>query len=363
MPVSSWSLLVCFLCLSSPVLAQQSAPPATSPSLADRPASPDRPQGRRIEIDVVVTDKAGAAIAGLQQQDFTLLDDQQPQKIESFLAFDEAAGANVPPPQAILLVDAVNTSYTNMGVERLQLGKFLERNGGQLLLPTSFVFLTDTSAEIQPNPTRDGNALAKLLGSNQAGLRISNRSQGIYGAGDRLQTSIRALEQLIAYESKQPGKKLVIWISPGWAFLTGPNIELTQKNQDYLFSTVVRLSGEMREAHMTLYSVDPLGLSDAGSTRTFYYESFVKGVPSARKVQYGDLALQVLAAQSGGRVLNSSNDIDNLIASCLNDAKAFYTLGFESPRADRPNEYHTLAVRINRPGVTARTRAGYYAQP
>jgi VWFA-related protein len=363
MRVLSRSLLVCFCCLSCFALAQENTPPAQSPSLADRPATPERTEGRRIEIDIVVTNKSGAPISGLQQQDFTLLDDKQPQKIQSFLAFDETTATTTPPQQVILLVDAVNASYTSMGRERQELNKFLQRDSGQLPLPTSFVILTDTSVQGQSNPTRDGNALANLLNSNQSGLRVSNRSQGVYGAAERLQISIRALEQLIAYESKQPGKKLVIWISPGWAFLSGPNIDLSEKNQEYLFNTVVRLSREMREARMTIYSVDPLGMSDAGSSRTFYYQSFLKGVPEAKKVQYGDLALQVLATQSGGRVLNGSNDIDNLIASCLTDAKAFYTVAFDSPRADHPNEYHSLEVKIDKPGVTARTRTGYYAQP
>jgi VWFA-related protein len=365
MSLLSPRLLLWFCCLSVPGFSQEKAspPPPPAPALADRPAASARAEGRRIEIDVVVTNKAGAPVSGLEQQDFTLLDDQQPQKIQSFLAADDASPATTPPQQVVLLVDAVNTSYTSMGMERLQLNKFLAANGGQLALPTSIVFLTDTSTEIQSNPSRDGNALANTLSSNQSGLRISNRSQGVYGAAERVQISIRALEQLIAYESHQPGKKLVIWVSPGWAFLTGPNIELSQKNQEYLFNTVVQLSQEMRQARMTLYSIDPLGLSDAGSSRTFYYQSFLKGVPSAKKVEYGDLALQVLAAQSGGRVLNSSNDIDNLIRSCLTDAKAFYTLGFDSPRADHANEYHSLAIRIDRPGVTARTRTGYYAQP
>jgi VWFA-related protein len=363
MRLLSRSLLVCVCCLSCFAFAQEPTPPAQPPQLADRPATPERTEGRRIQIDVVVTNKSGAPIPGLQQQDFTLLDDKQPQKIQSFLAFDENTAAATPPQQVILVVDAVNTSYTNMGMARLQLAKFLQRDNGQLPLPTSFVFLTDTSAQIQHSATRDGNALVNVLNSNQSGLRISNRSQGFYGAADRLQISIRALEQLIAYESTQPGRKLVIWISPGWAFLTGPNIQLTAKNQEYLFSTVVRLSQEMREARLTLYSIDPLGMSDAGSMRTFYYESFLKGVPSAKRAEYGDLALQVLAAQSGGRVLNSSNDIDPLIASCLTDAKAFYTVAFDAPRADHPNEYHSLEVKIDRPGVTARTRLGYYAQP
>ena len=96
--------------------------------------------------------------------------------------------------------------------------------------------------------------------------------------------------------------------------------------------------------------------------RRFYYESFLKGVGSANKVQNGNLALQVLAAQSGGQVLNSNNDIAKLIATCLADAQAFYTLSFDSPPADHANEYHSLQVTIDKPGLTARTRTGYYAQ-
>jgi hypothetical protein len=103
-----------------------------------------------------------------------------------------------------------------------------------------------------------------------------------------------------------------------------------------------------------------MGNSFAGE---FYYEGFLKGVGSAHKVQNGNLALQVLAAQSGGQVLNTSNDIADSIARCLVDQKAFYTLTFDSPAAEYPNEYHSLQVKIGRPHLTARTRTGYYAQP
>ena len=101
---------------------------------------------------------------------------------------------------------------------------------------------------------------------------------------------------------------------------------------------------------------------EEGLGRTFYYENFLKGVSSANKVQNGNLALQVLAAQSGGRVLTSSNDIGKLIRSCLEDSRAFYTLSFDSPPADHPNEYHSLQIKISKPGLSAHTRTGYYAQ-
>jgi hypothetical protein len=93
------------------------------------------------------------------------------------------------------------------------------------------------------------------------------------------------------------------------------------------------------------------------------YTSFLKGASSPQKVQGGNLALQVLAVQSGGRVLNSGNDITNLVRSCLVDAKAFYSVSFDPPPGDAPNEYHSLQVKIGKPGLTARTRTGYYARP
>jgi VWFA-related protein len=353
--------LVAVACLSLTISAQQSPPPSQAPPLAERPSTPEPTDGRRISIDVVVTDKSGAPVSGLQQQDFTLLDDKQPQKVLSFAAFDDTNTATAPPQQIIFVVDAVNTSYSSMMIERQQLDKFLHAT--ELPVPASFVFFTETSTQMQPHPSRDSNELANILNANQAGFRAVGRSAGFYGAAERLQLSIRALSQLIGHESQQPGRKLVIWISPGWALLSGPNMDLTAKDQEILFNTVVQLSRQLREARMTLYSIDPLGMSDAVSGRTIYYKEFLMGVPSAKKVQNGNLALQVIASQSGGRVLNSSNDIARLIASCVTDVKAYYTISFDAPRADHANEYHSLDVAVDKPGLTARTRTGYYAQP
>jgi len=71
----------------------------------------------------------------------------------------------------------------------------------------------------------------------------------------------------------------------------------------------------------------------------------------------------VIASQSGGRVLNSSNDIAGEIASCFRDAAAFYRLSFDASVARNPNEYHAIEVKISKPSLTALTRTGYYAQP
>src|ERR1700727_2889448 len=64
----------------------------------------------QITLDVVVTDKSGKPQAGLQQQNFTLLDNKIPQKIQSFQAVDEPATKAVPPVEVVLVIDTVNTS-------------------------------------------------------------------------------------------------------------------------------------------------------------------------------------------------------------------------------------------------------------
>ncbi len=67
---------------------------------------------------MVVTDKSGRPVPGLKQQDFTLLDNKQPQKIVSFHAVEGGATTPDPPVEVILLVDEVNASYTNVAFER-----------------------------------------------------------------------------------------------------------------------------------------------------------------------------------------------------------------------------------------------------
>lgn len=341
-----WIYLVCSTAICA--VAQQPAPPAGI--------------DRHMTLDVVVSDKSGKPVPGLQQQDFTLLDNKQPQKILSFEAVQGAA-KDAPPLEVVLLVDEVNTTFTNVSFERAQITKFLRSGGGELQHPVSLAVLSDSGISMGNASTQDGNALASALEENKAGLRSITRSQGVYGASDRVGLSLNALKELADYETPRPGRKLVIWISPGWPLLTGPRIDLSDKDQKKLFANIVSLSDSLQRAQITLYSIDPLGTQDAGGFRTSYYLEFVKGVKKPRQVQLGDLSLQVIATQSGGRVLISNNDVAGEIASVVADTNNYYVLTFEALRGDGPDEYHSLEIKLDKPGLKALTRTGYYAQP
>jgi VWFA-related protein len=309
----------------------------------------------------VVTDKSGKAVSGLQQSDFTLIDNKQPEKI---LTFDALEGnAAEPSTEVLLVVDRVNTTVQNSSNVREQVKKYLGQNGGQLPLPTSMIFFSDAGTNFQNAPSRNGNALLAEVDQSESGVRTVTRSQGIYGDVDRFQMSLRTLLSIATFEEKKPGRKILIWLSPGWPLLSGPRMQISAKEQQSLFGSVVATSVALQKARITLYSIDTLGVSDAGTLRTSYYKNFLKGVSAPKQAEPGDLGLPVIAVQTGGRVLNSSNDIGRQIASCIDDTSAWYVLSFESPRADGPDEYHKLDVKIDKPGLTARTRTGYYAQP
>ena len=111
------------------------------PQLQPRAAEPAKPSGpdREISLDVQVTDKSGAPVRGLQQQDFAVLDDKRPQNILSFHAVDNGGDSTTDPVQVVLVVDAVNTGYNSISYARKELKKFLMQNGGKLAQPVSLV--------------------------------------------------------------------------------------------------------------------------------------------------------------------------------------------------------------------------------
>jgi VWFA-related protein len=337
------------------VLALGSSLFAQVGSVAPPPGS--RQNANSITLNVAVTNSSGAAVTSLQKQDFTLLDNKQPQTITSFEAPSAGNAA-----QVIIVLDAVNIGFTRLAYARGQIEKALRQENGRLARPISLAIFTDSGFNIQPEASQDGNALAAYLDGQDIGLRTTTRSQGFYGASDRSQMSVRALQQLADSESRRPGRKVVVWISPGWPLLSGPRMELSRNQTLAIFDTIVELSTDLERAGITLYSVDPIGTTEG--MRSFYWEEFQKPVTAPNNAQLADLSLQVFAVHSGGRVLMGSNDIAGLIQQCVRQASEFYRLTYEPPAAaDRPNEYHSIAIKLDQPHLKASTLAGYYAYP
>jgi VWFA-related protein len=315
------------------------------------------PPSRTISLDVLVTNKPGEPVAGLQQKDFTLLDDKTPREITSF----EAVDGSKQPVEAILLVDSVNTVYTEVAQERIQIDRFLHANEGKLALPMTLAIFGDSGIQIQGTYSRDGNGIAAALDKYTIGLRSIGNSAGFQGAAERLDASLKALRTLATYEGQRPGRKIILWVSPGWPLLSGPQVDLSNKQQAAIFNDITWFSTALREAQTTVYSVNPLGTAELLG-QVFYYQQFTNGAKKPSDASLGNLGLQVMATQTGGLVLNSG-DISGLLQECVADNVSYYRISFEPPPAEKRDVYHQLKVVVAKPGVTAATSTGYYAEP
>jgi VWFA-related protein len=330
---------------------------ATVAAAQQQPPAPQGQDPHSIHIDVAVNSASGEAATGLPQDAFTLLDNKNPQSLSSF----KAISLGQEPAEVILLIDGVNTPYTTVAYEMSELQRFLKANP-KLPHPTTIAVLTDKGAEIQKGFSTDGNVLSGLLDGYSPGLRILGRTTGFWGATERLDISLTAARQLTAFAAKLPGRKVLIWISPGWPLLSGPRIELDGNQQKKLFSDVVEFSTALREARVTLYNINPHGVGEP-LLRADYYQEFTKGVRKPKDTQIGNLGLQVLAVQSGGLAIETNNDIAASLQKCMAETESWYEISFPIPPAESPNEYHHLEVKLNKPGLSARTSDGYYAQP
>ena len=345
------------ICTTLPVNSQTPGAAAT-----DNPAKPNL-----ITLDVFVADSLGHPLHGLDQQNFTLLDNGQPRSLVSFRAVDPNTENNA--VRVLLVVDMMNNGPAGIARQREQIDEFLNQDGGRLGHLMALAVLTESGVKMMNGYSLDGHALLDAFQKVDSEIRPVGRSAGFYGAAERLEESLAGLQEIAAFAARQPGRKLVFLIGPGWPLLPNAGVEESERQRAWVFNTLVQISNNLREAHVVLYSLNPFGLGvTQGNSNPFYYQGYRKPVTRLDKAEYPYLAEQVLAEHSGGRALVSSNDTLGDINAALRDAGAYYELAFEAPAADKPNEYHKIEVRVDKPdsdkqNLQVRTTAGYYAQP
>jgi VWFA-related protein len=319
----------------------------------------------RIRLDVVVSDAQGKPVHGLEPWDFQVTDDGKPAKILSFRGFDGVAAKPDPPVEVILLIDEVNLPFQQVAFVRKELTRFLRHNDGKLAQPVSIMRLTDAGLRVQSKPALDGNALVSIVNQIKGEIGYINPAMGGGGALQRFQISARDMATIAENEATKRGRKLLLWVGPGWPMLEGAQFETSSDlERRRYFDAIVELANKLREARITVNSVSGSDPSAGDpSSHALFYQLFLKPVPSPREASSGNLALKVLVVQTGGRILGPGNDLAEQINECVADASAFYSISFNPPPAGHADEFHGLKVQIAKPGLTVRTNTGYYNEP
>ena len=310
-------------------------------------------KSRVIRLDVVVSGHKDAPVVGLSGSDFSILDNGIPQKITSF----QPITGEECPVEVILVMDDVNTRYADLAYARQQMRKFLKANGGRLPYPTTLVTFSDLHTKSMMLFTRNGSLINQAIDAEGLGPRAIGQSAGVEGGVNRANKSVKLLWRLIDLEAPLPGRKLILWMSPGWPLLVPLDPEMSASQQYRIFNEYRALSDDMREGRVTLYMIDPEGIADGDALE---YAEFLKPVRRMREMRHGDLSLQTFVVHSGGLVLGLSNSFSGMMQKVYDDPRTFYEITYDAP-LDKPDKYHAIEIKVDKPGVKVRTTAGYYS--
>jgi VWFA-related protein len=310
-------------------------------------------------IDVAVTDAAGNPVSDIAPQDFTLLDNGQRAKIRTF---HNVLAPSEPAPELIIVLDTINLTPQQLTQTESGISQFLRRNSGQLEFPCLLYRLTREGLFSSLRPVKDEALLEEELEQTRSQVAVwrsgRNSDQVLLGSwvgrSERNPLSLSALGSIAIGQRDVPGRKVVVWIGPGWPVLGSADSD---------FDEITELSTRLREARITVDSVNVW----LNPVPAFNYHDYLDAPRSQKDMRPERMALQVIATHTGGLVLESSEDLDRDIDRCVEEMRSFYTFTFNPPHTDTMDEFHDLRVEVRpgaaSPALTVRAPTGYYNEP
>jgi VWFA-related protein len=345
--------------------AQQSAqPPAQSPDIQTLKVS-----AHLTIVDITVSDKAGEAVHGLKQSDFTVLEDGKPQPLRSFGEYGPPAGRQVPPPLPPNVYSNLQASPTSSAVNIFLLDPMATAPGDstdQKALSRSIriqhdvkegamdylkampagtrvaVFSLTQNLRLLQGFTSDGALLAAAVNTESYDTlgRSSTPEMKLMQAESRNRSELEALRQVAVFASRIKGRKNLIWFTVGIPEVTqscgAPPRGLPDYTRD-LDNTYAVLAA----AQVAIYPIDVHG---AGAI-----------------IGCGRLSEEAVAEATGGVVFANTNDLREAIGKAIDHGSNFYTVSYVPPDPSFNGHHHTIDVKVDRPDLTVVFRKGYYS--
>jgi VWFA-related protein len=184
------------------------------------------------------------------------------------------------------------------------------------------------------------------------------------------QASLAGLRAVVKGLSVLPGRKSILYFTEA--------LTVT----DRLKSRFDTLIGEANRANITVFTVDAAGLRVHSKEAELGRNVEVAGAQGVGDARRGDgpytrelerqeqmltsrpgAVLGRLAKETGGFLLENTNDLGAGVARMQQERTTYYLLAYQSTNAALDGKFRRVAVKVKRPKVTVKSRAGYLAGP
>jgi len=364
-------------------------------------------QTELVLVNVTVRDKNGNFVRDLKPQDFTILEDNKPQKVSSFDVEDVDAVATQDVVQATPLPGAASqpqaptaagtpaADSTTQFKDRRLIVLFFDLSAMEpdeidraitsaehyvdtQMAPADLVSIVSLGSSLLVNQdfTADRALLKKQLDAFSTGSGqgfeegTTGTTEGTPDTGqpftaddteynifntDRRLEALRSVAEKLSHLQQ---KKSLIYFSSG---MDRTGIE----NQSELRAA----TNAAVRANLAIYTMDLRGLqalvaggeaqnASMRGTSAYSGQSTINALNSNFTTQE---TLVTLASDTGGRAFLDSNDFTQVFKGVQQDTSTYYLLGYHSTNPARDGRYRHIAVKVNVPGVKIDYRRGYYA--
>ncbi len=407
-------LILCLLSVMSAISGFAQSPADSSPSVPAAPATSSVPllhsTSRNVILDIVVTDASGRPVRDLKESDFVLKEDKQLQAIHltsspssgvpdrSNIQLDRdaaiaseagetltgASGAEHARIRNVILLDEMNVRFLDLAFARQRLAAFFESAAARDQ-EFALMAMTTTQVILVHDFTTDKSALVDSVRRLPAVLPASAADNYVdqEKALEDLRRSVGVLETIAHALSGSSGHVNLFWITSGF-----PTLSLIGSSGEiqFTFDELMRHASNLYlNARMTVYTIDSHGVewidslpdhTQPGSASRPGGNGFLRG--GGGGVSDGDqfaaqmdhmTSMQAVAndllgnmdARTGGRAFSNQNNIDAQLTEALHDGDSVYTVAYSPTDKNFDGAFRRISVRVNRPGLYARTREGYYA--
>jgi VWFA-related protein len=362
-------------------------------------------QSELVLVNVTVKDKSGNFVQGLKPENFTILEDNKPQKVISFdvenvdavLPQDVTQAKPLPaPPSAPSTPTAATPQSTAAQFkDRRLIVLFFDLSAMEpdeidhavtsaqhyvdtQMAPADLVSIVSLGSSLQVNQdfTTDRALLKKQLEQFSSGsgqgfeegttgttegtpdtgqpFTADDTEYNIFNTDRRLQ-ALRSVAEKLSYVQQ---KKSLIYFSSG---MDRTGIE----NESELRAAV---NAAVR-SNMAIYTMDMRGLqalvaggeaqnASLRGVSAYSGQATLNALNSNFTTQE---TLVTLASDTGGRAFLDSNDFTKIFKGVQQDTSTYYLLGYHSTNPARDGRYRRIVVKSNLPGVKIEYRRGYYA--